>query len=160
MSDDGFDLKEFDRLAQNLLDIAGKEMPKESKKLMQTEANKLKRKTLATAKRKVKKNTGNYYESIKKGRVYYYKPTESQAIRVYSSAPHGHLIEFGHRAVSGGKLSRGKKQGTGSVVNKDGKEVFVPGKFVFETAQREFADQFYKDVETFIDEVVVKGVTK
>lgn len=158
--DDGFDIREFEKFAKNLLDIADKEMPKESKKFLREEGTKLKRKTLAKAKQKVKKNTGKYYESIKRGKVYYYKPTGSNAIRVYSAAPHGHLIEFGHRAVSGGKLSRGKKKGTGYVVQKDGQEVFVPGKYVFESAQREFTDDFYKDAETFIDEVVVKGVTK
>lgn len=158
---DGFDTRDFDRFAQNLLDIAGKEVPKESKKFLRDEGTKLKKKTLAVAKQKVKKDTGYYFASITRGRVYYYKPTGSNAVRVYSSAPHAHLIEEGHRAVRGGQLARGKKaKRTGYVVEKDGQEVFVPGKHVFETAQSEFADDFYDDVEKFIDEVVVKGVTR
>lgn len=155
---DGFESSGFDKFAQELLKVAQKELPKESNKFLKTEGKKLKNKTIATAKRKVKKNTGNYYESIKAGRVYFYKPTGSKAIRVYSSAPHGHLIEYGHRVVRGWQIGRGKK--TGSVVTRDGQEVFVKGKHVFEDAQRDFTSEFYNDVEKFIDDVVVKGVTK
>ena len=79
---------------------------------------------------------GQYHKSIKRGKVYDYNG--AHAVRVYSTAPHAHLIEEGHRMVT-----------------HDGREVgFVPGHHVFETAGREFETQYLVDVEDFLDEEV------
>lgn len=78
-------------------------------------APKLKAKTVSRA-RTLGRKTGNYIKSIKRGKVYDYNG--AHAVRVYSAAPHAHLIEEGHRMVT-----------------HDGREVgFVPGHHVFETA--------------------------
>jgi len=135
-----FDISEFTAFEKNLLKLANDTMPKESKKFMGKEGTKLRKVTLATAKRKVKKDTGNYFKSIKKGKVYKYNGT--WAIRDYSYAPHAHLIENGHRQVT-----------------KDGQEIgFVQGEHVFEEASKQFESQYYDDAQTFIDEVIDKGL--
>ena len=102
---------------------------------MRQEGSKLLRKTKKEAKR-VKVRTGNYKKSIKRGKVYEYDG--AQAIRVYSTAPHAHLIEDGHRMVT-----------------HDGREVgFVPGMHVFEVAGKEFEPEYLAD----IDEMLVEAV--
>lgn len=135
-----FDIRDFTAFEKNLLKLANDKMPKESKKFMREEGTKLRRVTLATAKRKVKKDSGNYFKSIKRGKVYKFKG--SWAIRDYTYAPHAHLIENGHRQVT-----------------KDGKEIgFVPGKHVFEEASKQFESQYFNDSQNFIDNVLDKGL--
>jgi hypothetical protein len=120
--------------------MANDTMPKESKKFLRTEGTKLRKATLSKAKEKVKKKTGRYYKSIKRGKVYNYDGALS--IRCYSSAPHAHLIEKGHR-----------------LVNKDGQEIgWVDGRHVFEETEEEFKGTYYNDCEDFIDEVLDKGL--
>ena len=63
-----------------------------------------------------------------------------QAVRVYSYAPHAHLIEEGHRLVT-----------------HDGREVgFVRGRHVFEVAAKEFEPEFYTDLDEMLDEELVE----
>ena len=137
---DGFDIREFTEFERNLLRIANETMPKESKKFLRNEGNKLKKKTLSKAKQKVKKNTGYYFKSIKRGKVY--KFNGDLSVRTFSSAPHAHLIEYGHR-----------------IVNKDGQEKgFKKGEHIFEDAKKEFQDEYFSDAQKFIDEVLEKGL--
>lgn len=49
----------------------------------------------------------HYRDTIKRGRPYQYSGAE--AIRVYNYAPHAHLLEYGHRVVSRGGYSTGKR---------------------------------------------------
>lgn len=137
---DGFDIHELTDFEQDLIKLANDTMPKESKKFLRAEGGKLRKNTLAKAKDKVKKDTGNYFKSIKRGKVYNYDG--SLAIRCYSSAPHAHLIEKGHR-----------------IVDKDGVEHgWKDGYFVFEEAEEEFQPTYFTDCENFIDEVLDKGL--
>lgn len=139
---DGFDITELTDFEKRLVKLANDRMPKESKKFLRDEGTKLRKKTFAKAKQKVKKDTGNYFKSIKRGKVYIYKGNDALSIRVYSGAPHAHLIEKGHRQVT-----------------KDGKEIgFVPGKRVFEESQIQFASEYYSDAQKFIDDVLNKGL--
>ncbi len=148
MSSDGFDFHELTNFEQDLIKLANDVMPRESKSFLRKEGTKLKRCTLNIAKAKVKKKTGAYYKSIKKGKVYKYN--DSLAVRCYASnakdsdksAPHAHLIEYGHRLVT-----------------KDGREIgWVDGKYVFQDAEQEFQSQYFTDCEDFIDEVLDKGL--
>lgn len=91
-----FDTRELYAYARELAQAA-RDAPKTQKKFMRKEGTKLLRQTKKEAKR-VKVRTGNYKKSIKRGKVYEYDG--AQAVRVYSTAPHAHLIEDGHRMVS------------------------------------------------------------
>lgn len=146
--EDGFDVSELDKFSKSLIELANKTMPKETNKFLRKEGSKLQRKTKSIAKKRVKKKTGNYIKSIKRGRPYKYRyGKDERAIRVYSSAPHSHLVEDGHILIEGGKKGKG------------GKEIgFVKGKHVFKTASKEFETTFYKDTENFIDDVLEKGL--
>ena len=137
---DGFDIREFTEFERNLLRLANEKMPKESKKFLKKEANKLKKKTLAKAKQKVDKNTGNYFKSIKTGKVY--KFDGNLSCRTFSSSFHAHLIEYGHRIVD----SEGNEHG------------FVEGKHIFEESEKEFENEYFADAQDFLDEVLEKGL--
>lgn len=129
----------LDKLSKELLNLAnGIKDGKETKKFLKKESIKLKNKTISTAKNRVKKKTGNYIKGIKSGKVYEYQG--AYACRTYSTAPHAHLIEYGHI----------KKDRTGR------EHGFQRGYNVFGTAQKEFEEEFYQDTEKFIGEVLMK----
>lgn len=153
--ENGFDTRELSKFQNDLLNLATKQMPRESEKFMSDEGFKLKKETKKVAKEKVKKITGNYLKSIKKGKTYKYSGT--LAIRVYSYAPHAHLIEHGHRQV----LNPPKKEGKGVIRGKGkGKQIsFVEGKRVFETAKEAFENDFYEDAQKFVDNMLEKGLS-
>ena len=129
-----FDTRELDAYAKEL-ERTARESTKLQKKFMRQEGSKLLRRTKSEAKR-VKVKTGNYKKSIKRGKVYEYDG--AQAIRVYSTAPHAHLIEDGHRMVT-----------------HDGRVVgFVPGMHVFEVAGKGFEPEYLADIDDMLDEAV------
>lgn len=145
MSDEIFDFKELEQYEKQILDMANNKMPKNCRKFVNGEGTKLRKATLSRAKATVKKKTGRYYKSIKKGKAYIYSGNGGYAVRVYASpkiAPHAHLIEDGHRTRGDG-----------------GKEQFVPGLKVFDNSERQFQNTFYNDVEKFIDDVIGKGLS-
>lgn len=134
----GFDLSELRKYAKDLSTV-GREYEKSERKFLQKEGSKLRSRTKAQARaQKLGKKTGNYLKSIKRGKVYDYRG--AKAVRVYSYAPHAHLIEEGHRMVT-----------------HDGREVgFVRGRHVFEVAAKDFESEFYTDLDDFISGEVVE----
>jgi len=142
MNDDSFDFKELTDYEKKLIDMASNKMPRETMKFIRNQGTQLRKSTVKNARAKVKKKTGNYFKSIKKGRAYIYSGNGGNSIRIYSNAPHAHLIENGHR-----------------IVNKSGAEKgFKPGLHIFEDSRKEFESQFYNDIENFIDDVIGKGL--
>lgn len=134
MASQGFDVSQLQALGRDL-QRCGEAYSKKEKKFLRQEGSKLLRRTKKEAKR-VGKKTGNYHESIKRGKPYSYQ--RSKAIRVYSYAPHAHLIENGYRLIL-----------------PDGREGdFMPGKHVFEDAARDFETQYYDDLDKFLGETV------
>lgn len=131
-----FDASELTQYAKDV-ELAAKNNQKFAKSFLRKEGSKLLRQTKKSS-RSVKEKTGNYRKSIKRGKVYDYRG--AQAIRVYSNAPHAHLIENGHR-----------------IVTHDGRETgFVPGKHVFEQAGKAFEPVFVKDIDQFLEESLKK----
>ncbi|MDR3984066.1 MAG: HK97 gp10 family phage protein [Dysosmobacter sp.] len=129
-----FDTGELDKFAKQM-EKTSKRFRTRQKSFMRKEGNKLKTKTVRQA-RSIGKKTGNYLKSIKRGKVYKYDG--AQAVRVYSTAPHAHLIEDGHRMVT-----------------HDGREVgFVKGHHVFEVAGKAFEPQYLMDIDNLLDEAV------
>jgi len=137
---DGFDLSELDELIKDLETIE-KNLPKQSKSFIKKEGTKLKNKTKREAKKKVKMQTGIYLERIKRGKPYLYKQ-DTLSIRAYSTAPHAHLIEYGHFITH----------------EKDGeREGYVEGKHVFQNAINEFQPLYHRHCEDFVDDVFKSG---
>lgn len=136
-----FDFKELAEFGQNCLNVAQKTMPKETRKFLNQEGFKLRKIARGNAKAKVKKDTGAYHKSIRKGKVYKYKgDKDALAVRVYSGLRYAHVIENGRRYT------------------KDGKEYFKEGKHVLEGSAKEFEGEYVGDIDGFIDDVITKGL--
>lgn len=131
MSIDFEGLSEFQ---EDLLEVAQKKLPKESFKMMRKAGNKLTTHVKREAKSAVDhtSGTGNYYRGIKRGKVF--KDAEGKiVVRAINSAPHAHLLEYGHRIVRGGK------------------EIgFAPGRLVMSAAAKNFDNS--GDLEKVVSE--------
>lgn len=134
-----FDFKELTEFSKNCLEMAQKTMPKETRKFLNKEGYKLRKKTRQRAKAEVKKVTGVYHKGWRKGKVYNYKGDKTnQAVRVFNNARHAHIIEDGRKYT------------------KDGKEYFKQGKHILENSTKDFKSDYYSDIDGFIDEVTNK----
>ena len=127
MADFEIDMEGLDLFRTNL-EALEKDFPKQAKTMLGKVGAKAAVVVRRKARQLVKKKTGNYQRSIKRGKVW--KGSDGQYyVRVYPSskiAPHAHLIEFGHR-----------------IVDKDGHEHgFKEGLYVFEKGVREVEAQF------------------
>ncbi|SET55547.1 Bacteriophage HK97-gp10, putative tail-component [Natronincola peptidivorans] len=119
-----------------------KNFPRESKKMMNRVGTRIRAIIKKKANQVVDKKTGNYYKSIKKGRVFEsgYKELTVRVFPSYKIAPHAHLIEKGHRNVG-----------------KDGSENgYTPGKYIFDKAGREIDSLYTKIVEKELDKAFKK----
>lgn len=149
-----FDIAGLDEFTDTMK-MVSEVYPKEVKRFMQREGNKLKKKTVETVKSStLGKITGNYEKGIKRGRYYKYDGNGADSIRVYSSAPHAHLIEYGHEIVhSGGGKGGGKRR------RKMRKELYGTGKYtrafqLFRRAADEFESVYETDCEKFALKII------
>lgn len=129
------ELKEdFGKLEKDIIRLAVDVAPKESKAFMRKEGNKLKNKIKKKLKT-VNRKTGNLVNGkyLKRGKVYLYKPENSYETRIHF-APHTHLLEFGFNHVKSGRK--------------------IEGRHLVSDAQNEFASEYEKDAEKFVDKMV------
>lgn len=123
------------------VELVKKAYPKEVKKFMQSEGNKLKKRTIQKAKSVVDKHTGNLFKGIKRGKHYIYSGNGADSIRVYAGRPanHAHLIEYGHEMVSHSGERTGK---------------FVRGYHIFKSAADDFEGTYENDSEKFAEKII------
>ena len=147
-------LTEFQR---DLLEMAQVKAPKEAPKLMRKIGNKARLKVVKTARSMNLKKTGNYLKRFKRGKVFKGKNGE-WVVRVINSAPHAHLIEYGHRQV----LNPPKKNGERGV--EPGRDIgeqigFVKGQFPMDKGMREFeqSGEVEKVVLDWLDDLLESG---
>lgn len=141
MSTDGFEIKELDNFQKKLLKKAQKEFPRETYRFLRKAGSKGRTYIARKARKLVKKKTGNYHKAWKRGKAYK-KRDGSYEVQIRNSAPHAHLIEYGHRQVS-----------------KNGTEVgFVKGKHILEKGIKEYESQFLNMLEDWLDEMLEKGL--
>lgn len=133
-----FDFKELDDFARTLLDNASTNNPKETRKFLNKQGYALRKKTREVSKRLVKKRSGQYHKSWRKGKVYAYKGDKTNlAVRVFNNSPGAGAIEVGR-----------------TYKKKDGSEWFKPGVHVMETAVKEFEPEYSRALDNFVDELV------
>lgn len=138
---DGFDISELEGFQQQLISDMSKKYPKECRKFMRKEANKVQEIAKRIAENEIKEDTGNYMQGFKVGKS---KLKGAYAIKAYNEAPHGHLIEDGHKQYGG--------KGNKTVVG------FVEGKHIYTKAHTEFKTQFEDDVQKFADDLLYHSV--
>ena len=135
MAHDGIDLSELDNYADWVAQMSRK-WPKKIKKTMQRSDTELKRRTLRQIRLvNLRTITGNYKAGIQRGK--FYQKKGEYYIRVYSNAPHAHLIEDGHDVIAGGR-----------------KAGFAEGREVFAKAEDAYEEQFHRNCEEMLDEVI------
>lgn len=113
----------------------GKSLSKHAKKMMRQQGTQLKRQTLRQIRLlNIGEVTGNYKAGIKRGKVY--KKDGATLIRVYSGAPHAHLIEDGY-----------------TIQTKNGPKK-IKGRQVFARAADAYEPKFQQACEDLLDEVI------
>lgn len=147
-----FEIEGLDELADAMA-MVSKVYPEEVKKFMQSEGTKLRNRTLKTAKSSVGKITGNYEKGIKRGKYYKYAGNGADSIRVYSGAPHAHLIEYGHKLITP-KTRTTKKSGKLSLKNGGNYIGDVLGYHIFSVSADMFESKYEEDCEKFADKIM------
>ena len=146
-----FDFDELDEAVSELENMLTVRWPHENKKFMRQEASKELKMAKSLAKQRLKtyrpvSNKKGYLGRLKRGKIFYQNgDLEDLSIRVYSGAPHGHLIEKGHVM----KTHDGQSPKSG--------EKFVKGYHILEDTHRSFDAQFQEDVDKHIDDMIAKG---
>ncbi|MED4599872.1 HK97 gp10 family phage protein [Paenibacillus validus] len=139
MSDFNIDLRGLDKFKKELDDLQ-RHFPKQARQLMMRSGSKARTIVARKARQLVRKQTGNYHKSIKRGKVWIDDSSGEVKVRVYTRAPHGHLIELGHR-----------------IVGKDGSEHgFKQGYHVFDKATKEIEDAWTTILEKEFDRIMSK----
>lgn len=137
MADFEMEISELEQFTNRLTDQK-KQFPKAVKKLMRRSGSRARTIVARKARKRVRKQTGRYHKSIKRGKLW--QDQGEYKIRVYSRSPYAHLIEYGHR-----------------IVGKDGKEHgFKEGNHVFEQAMKEVEQQWTKIVEEEFEKIMQK----
>jgi len=116
--------------------------PREAKRMLGRVGNKARTIVRRKARGLVRKHTGNYQKSIKRGKIFEDRNSRGDlTVRVYTSskiAPHAHLIERGHRIVD----KHGNEHG------------FKQGYFVFDKAKAEIERDFDRIIIDEFDRVL------
>ena len=137
------DTKEIDVFRNKMLALAQEQIPTKTKSFLRQQARKLNKAVKQTAKlSEIKHKTGVYLKSIKAGKPFKDKEGDF-VVRVYSSAPHSHLLEYGHSI-----FPRGKKPPVGKT------RAFG----IFEKSKADYKTTFHRDADRFIDEMLEKGL--
>ncbi len=132
-----FDISELFDFCDKLA-TCPKEADKFKARAVRDIGSKLARKTRAKARASIQKKTGNYLRRVKRGKLV--KEGENVRIRVYSNAPHAHLIEDGHEKVLWGQRTGGR----------------VRGFQVFVDAADGFEEEFAAEVTKVADRILAK----
>lgn len=134
------DTHELDQLDRDLLKLARETMPRECKRFMRREGGRAATRTRQGARATVKKKTGNYFRSIKASRAW--RSGSGYGDKVYSTAHHAHLLEYGHGIVVHGHATGNKTRAFR----------------IMEKGIQSFDGQFFSDTKVFIDQMVEKGL--
>ncbi len=127
------DLKEFEKnLREAAAEIAS---GKETREFLRKEGNKLMENTKKVAKSRVKKRTGEYLKSIKRGKAWTNK--DVSGVRAYSGIKYANTIESGRLGSNGG---------------------YIKGAHVFRDSEKEFKKEFDDDVAVWVNDLLSKKV--
>lgn len=146
-----FDISELTKFEEKLVTRVNDTMPKQSRKFMKKEANKLNKENKKVYKSKgIGEVTGNFKKRFKSGKVYKYKGAWS--VRAFNSSPHAHLLNNGYMWTPHKKVAKGQHK------KQTGEEKFIPGFHFMEEAAKAFESGYNKDVQEFVKEVFIKGL--
>jgi len=142
--DYGFDTRELDKYAKDMMSFANDKLPKESKKYLKKSAGKL-----STVNKNTFKSSGaaagsgftenEMVKRFKAGKTYKYNGNLS--CRAYAGHPLAHLSDLGFIHKGGFKI-------------KDGPEKFIPGYHFMAKASQKYESTYYTDTQNFINDMI------
>jgi hypothetical protein len=148
---DGFDFEGLTKFEKKLTQTVNDTMPKESRKFIKKEANKLNNKNKSAFKSKgIGQETGNLLKGFKAGKAYKYNGVWSA--RAFNNSPHGHLLNNGFMWTPHKTVAKGQ------TVKQTGSEKFIPGFHFMEEAAKAFESGYYTDVEDWLYQILIKGL--
>jgi len=133
------EVKGLTEFQKDLLAVAQRDLPKESIKIMRKIGSKARTQVARVARSQVIDDTGLYNSRWKRGKVFKGANGE-MVVRVINSAPHAHLLEYGHRQVT-----------------KDGRDIgFVLGFRPLEKGMKQFegTGQFETMLSDWVDDLL------
>lgn len=146
-------------LQKDLLKIAQRDLPREIPKVMRKVGNKARTEVARYARSRVIDDTGLYNKKWKRGKVFKGRNRDETVVRVINSAPHAHLLEYGHRQVM--NPHKGKGNGRGVIPGKGiGREVgFVLGFHNLEKGMKNFeaSGKFDDTLSDWLDDLLKAG---
>ena len=140
------DVREWDRYDLDILNFVEDEMPKECKKFMRREGGKLRTATKKEARSTISKKSGNYLAGVKATKAWK-NAKGDYGVKVRAdqkTAPHTHLIEFGHRMVTRYGDDTGYR---------------ATDFHVYQKANEFFRSRFYNDSLDFVGQMLDNGLT-
>lgn len=143
-----FDYKDLAMYGMKVAEMHKVTSDKTKKEFLRKEGSKLLRKTKGAirssgmdyrnhVKPEAFKDSKHYYQTVKRGKPYLYE--SAMAIRVYSYAPHAHLLEYGHKMIG----HKPDKRSVGGATR-----AFKP----FETGLEQMQQLFYSDTIKWYEE--------
>lgn len=157
------DFKDLDAFLDSI-DTVVKHCGKESKKFLRKEARAINKKAKQTAKTRLNKtrpvkNKKSYMAGFRTGKVFVDKHDKTAlGVKAYNKSPHAHLVEDGHVMLVGNK--KGTKQKISSLRKPKQGESFVKGRHIIRDSARSYEGQFHDNLLSFVDEELVKGLTR
>ena len=170
-----FDMSELTETAEKMYDMVTQRWPKENNKWMRKQGREGRKIAAGIARQRIKNlrpasNKKSYMARLKGGKPYHYlgDPTDL-SVRTYNSAPHAHLIEYGHKVKPRGKTSGKTKnyQRSGSKPNKKyddsyqrvgSSKSFVAGYHILEDAEQMWEEQFEENLSQQLDDLLERGL--
>ena len=149
MAQEGLLFDELSDFKKDLMRKAKAKFPDEVEGFLKDEAKKVNKIAKKIAKKEVGTSKGkkkdweeakSYHKRFKVGKPYKY--SVDLCCRAFNSAPHAHLIEYGH--VKTTKKGRELQ----ALARKD--VSWTNGKFIYKDAEFEFIPQYLNDVEMFL----------
>lgn len=140
------DLYNLDKMFNDLLE----KFPNTRRELVEECGQKMYEKVISNIKSTVKENTGDLINGVEK--VVGSKGGYSAVRPNWLKAPHTHLIENGHRAIVGKRLTASDKRR--GVENSQKFVRWVPGKHMYRNALNELADELEQEAEKMINDLV------
>ena len=138
-----------------MMALAEKDLPKESKNFLKTEAQKLKRHMQSYANANVPVSRiaesdahKKYHTSFKTGKTYKYN--EAYAKRVFNASGHGRYVEYGRTVAKGYKKSEGYKKSSNILGKSKHYEVV-------KHVKTDFDPIYYNDVDAWIEKMIQEG---
>ena len=155
---DGFLFDELSEFKKDIMRNIKEVFPEETKKFIKKEAQKLTKVAKKIAKREVGTSKGekenwqaskSYHNKFKAGKVYKYAENDA-CCRAYNSAPHAHLIEYGHVNVPRSSARATTREGRKEQASQSRGTGFTMGKLIFKQAEMQFLSEYLNDAEEFM----------